>query len=357
MKIYSVGGAVRDMQLGLDPKDVDFVVVGSTAEEMLAAGFEQVGASFPVFLHPVTRDEYALARIEKKAGVGYHGFEVETAGVTLEEDLRRRDLTINSMAWDGDRLIDPFGGLRDLKAKVLRHTSEAFAEDPLRVLRLARFFARYSDFTVAGETMTLASQLVDAGELDALPDERFTAELAKVFTEKEPVRFFELLMELDAFRRVDFFKRLFGNASMTRIRAAVMTSNALFNVNDRLTVFLVLMAQRPLEVRLSSVEAKASERFAEFMAGEVNTGHGFVRWLEKCRAFSDDLTVFNLVGKVVLLAEKLRDPVPFRASLVHYAQRATAEVRSEQFPSVPVGPQLGEAIRAARVERLFQILA
>jgi tRNA nucleotidyltransferase (CCA-adding enzyme) len=162
MKTYLVGGAVRDMLMGLEPKDKDYVVVGSSADEMLAAGFEKVGADFPVFLHPETGDEYALARREKKTGTGYLGFTSEFgADVTLEEDLGRRDISINSMAIDDKgNLIDPFNGQEDLKNKTLRHTSNAFEEDPVRVLRLARFRARFGpDWVIAPETRDLIASM------------------------------------------------------------------------------------------------------------------------------------------------------------------------------------------------------
>src|SRR5512135_2095771 len=157
MKIYLVGGAVRDKLLGLPVQDRDYVVVGSTPEEMVAKGFKPVGADFPVFLHPQTREEYALARTERKSGHGYKGFTVYSApDVSLEDDLRRRDLTINAMAEDAaGALVDPYGGQRDLAARVFRHVSEAFAEDPVRILRVARFAARFSDFAVAPETNAL----------------------------------------------------------------------------------------------------------------------------------------------------------------------------------------------------------
>ncbi len=199
MKIYEVGGCVRDRLLGLEPKDVDYVVVGATPEEMIAQGFQQVGASFPVFLHPTTGSEYALARTERKTGVGYHGFEtVYDPNVTLEEDLRRRDLTINSMAYDRDTntIIDPYGGQADLKSKVLRHTSEAFAEDPVRVLRTARFAARYPRFKIAKETIKLMSQICH--ELNAVPGERIWAEFEKGLMEKEPGNMMRALYDCGA---------------------------------------------------------------------------------------------------------------------------------------------------------------
>ena len=214
MKTYLVGGAVRDMLMGLQPKDKDYVVVGLSVEEMLAAGFEKVGADFPVFLHPETGDEYALARREKKTGTGYLGFTSEFGvDVTLEEDLGRRDLTINSISMErmedteffveGDEghfaVFDPYGGLNDLQNKVLRHTSNAFEEDPVRVLRLARFRARLgSEWTVAPETVALVSQMAKKGVLNELTAERVWKELSRALMEPHARLFFDTLLECDA---------------------------------------------------------------------------------------------------------------------------------------------------------------
>ena len=193
--IYEVGGAVRDMLLGREPKDRDFVVVGASVEWMLANGFKQVGNSFPVFLHPTSGDEYALARREKKVAPGYQGFEFEFGPhVSLEDDLLRRDLTINSIArntFTGE-IFDPFGGQHDLAQGIIRHTSEAFAEDPLRVLRVARFAARYN-FKVSQDTIDLCIKLVKSGEIDALSADRIWAELAKIFSEAKPSIAFKFL--------------------------------------------------------------------------------------------------------------------------------------------------------------------
>jgi tRNA nucleotidyltransferase (CCA-adding enzyme) len=194
VKVYVVGGAVRDELLGLPVHDRDHVVVGATPEEMARAGFKPVGRDFPVFLHPRSHEEYALARTERKSGRGYKGFTVHAApDVTLEEDLRRRDLTINAMAKDEHgALIDPFHGEQDLRKGVLRHVSDAFAEDPVRILRLARFAARFG-FTVAPETMELMRRMVASGETDYLVPERVWQEFSKGLTERQPERMFEVL--------------------------------------------------------------------------------------------------------------------------------------------------------------------
>ncbi|WP_043751214.1 multifunctional CCA addition/repair protein [Imhoffiella purpurea] len=206
LRTYLVGGAVRDGLLGRPVHERDYIVVGATADEMLARGFQQVGKDFPVFLHPQTKDEYALARTERKTAPGYHGFQVHAdPGVTLEQDLLRRDLTINALARDADgSIVDPYGGLADLQARVLRHVSPAFAEDPVRILRLARFAARFCDlgFTIAQETMDLMRSMVARGEVDALVPERVWQEMSRALGEARPSPFFEVLRACGALERL-----------------------------------------------------------------------------------------------------------------------------------------------------------
>ncbi|ROL73174.1 multifunctional CCA tRNA nucleotidyl transferase/2'3'-cyclic phosphodiesterase/2'nucleotidase/phosphatase [Pseudomonas chlororaphis] len=204
MQIYKVGGAVRDRLLGEPVTDIDWVVVGATSEEMLAQGFRPVGADFPVFLHPKSGEEYALARTERKSGRGYGGFTFHASPeVTLEEDLIRRDLTINAMAEDDQgNLTDPYHGQKDLKDRILRHVSPAFAEDPLRVLRVARFAARYAGlgFSVAQETLELMRQLSESGELEALTPERSWKEISRALMEKQPQVFIQVLRDCAALK-------------------------------------------------------------------------------------------------------------------------------------------------------------
>jgi len=206
MKIYLVGGAVRDKLLGLPVHERDFVVVGAKPDELLTQGFVGVGKSFPVFLHPETKEEYALARTERKTAGGYHGFDFNTAqSVTLEEDLARRDLTINAIAEaDSGELVDPYGGQRDLQLKLLRHVSPAFVEDPVRVLRVARFAARFAPlgFTVADETMALMRQMVKQGEIDYLVKERVWKEMQRALTEPSPTEFIKVLRACGALKIV-----------------------------------------------------------------------------------------------------------------------------------------------------------
>ena len=204
MKRYLVGGAVRDALLGLPEGDRDWVVVGAQPQELLDAGYLQVGRDFPVFLHPRTREEHALARTERKTAAGYRGFEVQAdPSVTLEDDLLRRDLTINAIAQDeAGTLIDPHGGQRDIEGKVLRHVSEAFAEDPVRILRLARLAARFDGFAVADETMALMRRMVESREVDALVPERVWQELSRGLMAATPSRMFAVLRECGALARL-----------------------------------------------------------------------------------------------------------------------------------------------------------
>ncbi|MBW8329897.1 MAG: multifunctional CCA addition/repair protein [Thiobacillus sp.] len=213
MKTYIVGGAVRDRLLGLPVADRDHVVVGATPDDMVVLGYQPVGKDFPVFLHPATHEEYALARTERKSGHGYKGFTVYAAPeVTLEEDLRRRDLTINAIAEDeSGALVDPYGGQRDLAARIFRHVSAAFAEDPVRILRVARFAARFTDFAVALETNALMRQMVDNGEVDALVPERVWQEIARGLMDVQPSRMFQVLRDCGALARLfPEIDRLFG---------------------------------------------------------------------------------------------------------------------------------------------------
>lgn len=206
MKSYLVGGAVRDELLGYPYHEKDWVVVGATVDDMLAAGYQQVGKDFPVFLHPKTKEEHALARTERKTAAGYKGFEVHASPeVTLEEDLIRRDLTINAIAKDENgKFVDPYHGIADINNKILRHVSDAFAEDPVRILRIARFMARYAHlgFSVASDTMALMRNMVIAGEVDALVPERVWQEMEKALSERTPTCFIETLRECGALQRI-----------------------------------------------------------------------------------------------------------------------------------------------------------
>jgi tRNA nucleotidyltransferase (CCA-adding enzyme) len=210
MKIYAVGGAIRDTLMGLPVHDIDYVVVGSSVEEMVAKGFRPVGKDFPVFLHPETQAEYALARTERKTGKGYKGFHFYAdPSVTLEQDLERRDLTVNAMAQevgpDGKQfgpIIDPYNGQEDLAAKIFRHVSDAFAEDPLRLLRIARFAARFPEFSIADETLIALKAIVQSGELHTLSAERIWQELARGLVAPRPMHLFQVLLNTGAARTI-----------------------------------------------------------------------------------------------------------------------------------------------------------
>lgn len=247
MQAYVVGGAVRDALLGLPVKDRDWVVVGSTPEAMLARGFRPVGRDFPVFLHPQTSEEYALARTERKSGHGYTGFVCHASpAVTLEEDLLRRDLTINAIARAEDgTLIDPHGGQRDLAARVFRHVSPAFAEDPLRILRVARFAARFTDFTVAPETLALMRHMVETGEVDHLVPERVWQEFARGLMEARPSRMIRVLRDCGALAVIlPELDRLFGVPQPEQYHPEIDTGEHVLQVVDAAAA-----SNQPLPVR------------------------------------------------------------------------------------------------------------
>ena len=251
MKIYQVGGAVRDALLGLPVHDRDWLVVGGTPEAMVAQGFTPVGRDFPVFLHPQTHEEYALARTERKSGHGYQGFTVYTSpDVTLEEDLARRDLTINAIAapadWTGaEGIFDPYHGVADLHAKVLRHVTEAFAEDPVRILRVARFAARFTDFSVAPETMALMQTMVHAGEVAHLVPERVWQEISRELMEAQPERMFAVLRACGALAvLLPELDRLWGVPQRADYHPEVDTG-----VHTMLVLGQAVQQQAPLAVR------------------------------------------------------------------------------------------------------------
>lgn len=249
MRSFRVGGAVRDALLGLPVNDTDWVVVGATPERMIAAGYLPVGKDFPVFLHPETREEYALARTERKTGRGYHGFAFHAApDVTLEQDLARRDLTINAIAQAEDgSLIDPYGGQQDLRRRVLRHVTESFREDPVRILRVARFAARFHDFSLAPETLELMRAMVAEGEADHLVPERVWQELARGLMEDKPSRMFELLRECGALARLlPEVDRLWGVPQRAEYHPEVDTG-----VHNMMVLDMAARLRAPLPVRFA----------------------------------------------------------------------------------------------------------
>ncbi len=407
-----VGGAVRDKLLGLKVADHDWVVVGATPEALTKQGFLPVGRDFPVFLHPHTREEYALARTERNTARGYRGFEVYAApDVTLEQDLARRDLTINSIAApahpesanglfepDLSALIDPYGGQRDLQAKVLRHVTDAFREDPVRILRLARFAARFSDFSVAPETMTLMRDMVAHGEVDALVPERVWQELARGLMEQHPSRMLEVLRDCGALKKLlPEVDRLWGVPQRAEYHPEVDTGIHLMMVLD-----MAAELNAPLPVRFACLchdlgkgttpadvlprHIGHEERSARLLKGVcqrlrvpvdcreiadvVAREHGnihrssdfnpaaVVRLLERCDAFrkperfADILLACECDARGRLgLAQSLYPQRPRLLQALTVAQAvATDTVAADALAAGQTGPQIGEWIHRARVE-------
>ena len=399
MKVYLVGGAVRDELLGRPAGDRDWVVVGATPIEMLDAGFVPVGRDFPVFLHPQSHEEYALARTERKTAPGYHGFAFHAAPeVTLDEDLARRDLTINAMAREEDgTLVDPHGGQRDLAGRVLRHVSPAFAEDPVRILRLARFAARFHDFTIAPQTMQLMREMVGAGEVDALVAERVWQELSRGLMEARPSRMFEVLRECGALARLlPEVDRLWGVPQRLEYHPEVDTGVHLMMVLDmsaRLGGSLpvrfaclghdlgkgttpadVLPRHIGHEMRSEKLVRALCDRWkvptecrelAEVVAREHGNVHrsaelnaaAVLRLLERCDAlrraerFEEALLACECDARG--RAGKEEEPYPQRPRLAA-ALRAALSVDTAPVAEAAVarglsGPAIGEAVREARV--------
>ena len=407
MKVYLVGGAVRDELLGRPAGDRDWVVVGATPIEMLDAGFVPVGRDFPVFLHPRTHEEYALARTERKTAPGYHGFAFHAAPeVTLEDDLARRDLTINAMAREEDgTLVDPHGGQRDLAGRVLRHVSPAFAEDPVRILRLARFAARFHDFSIAPQTMQLMREMVGAGEVDALVAERVWQELSRGLMEARPSRMFEVLRECGALARLlPEVDRLWGVPQRPEYHPEVDTGVHLMMVLDmsaRLGGSLpvrfaclghdlgkgttpadVLPRHIGHEVRSEKLVRALCDRWkvptecrelAEVVAREHGNVHrsaelnaaAVLRLLERCDAlrraqrFEEALLACECDARG--RAGKEDEPYPQRPRLAAALRAAlsvdTAPVAEAAAARGLAGPAIGEAVREARVRAVADALA
>ena len=403
MKIYMVGGAVRDALLGLPVQDRDWVVIGATPEQMLAQGYLPVGRDFPVFLHPETREEYALARTERKSGRGYRGFVVHAApDVTLEEDLARRDLTINAIAEDVDgisvrALFDPYFGHRDLQTCVQRHVSEAFREDPVRILRVARFAARFADFSVAPETTQLMREMVDAGEADHLVPERVWQELARGLMEAQPPRMFAVLRSCGALAvLLPEVERLWGVPQRAEYHPEVDTG-----VHLMMVLAMAARLNAPLGVRFACLthdlgkgttpadmlprhighEQRSAQllrgvcerlrvpvdcrELAEVVAREHGNLHrsgdfgapALVRLLERCDAFRKP----ERFGDILLACEcdargrlGFEDgPYPQRArlagALASAQSVATADIAQQAMGLGLSGPKVGERIHAARI--------
>jgi tRNA nucleotidyltransferase (CCA-adding enzyme) len=407
MRIYRVGGAVRDALLGLPVHDNDWVVVGATPEEMIARGYLPVGKDFPVFLHPQTREEYALARTERKTARGYRGFAFQAdASVTLEEDLARRDLTINAMAQEaGGGLIDPHHGQADLQAKVLRHVTSAFREDPVRILRVARFAARHPDFTIAPETQALMRAMVEDGEVAALVPERVWQELARGLAEPRPSRMFEVLRGCGALAvLLPEVERLWGVPQRAEYHPEVDTGVHLMMVLD-----MAARLQAPLAVRFACLTHDLGKGTTPAHVLPKHIGHE-MRSVDLLLAVSERLRVpndcrelavvvarehgnihrsgeFNAAAVLRLLerCDALRKPERFGQALLAcecdargraglqeepYPQRerlsralraalavATAPIAQEARARGLDGPVIGERIHKARVAAVAQALS
>ena len=403
MQIYMVGGAVRDRLLGLPVNDRDWVVVGATPEQMQALGYLPVGKDFPVFLHPHTHEEYALARTERKTAPGYKGFAFHTAqDVTLEQDLARRDLTINSIAESADSagaagLFDPYNGQQDLQNRILRHVTDAFREDPVRILRVARFAARFTDFSVAPETMALMRDMVDGGEVDALVPERVWQELSRGLMEAQPSRMLTVLRDCGALQRLlPEVARLWGVPQRADYHPEVDTGVHLMMVMD-----MAARLAAPLPVRFACLthdlgkgttpadvlprhigheerSAKLLKGLAERLrvptdcrelADVVAREHGnihrsenlaaaaTVRLLERCDAirkparFAQMLQACECDARGRLGFEDAAYP---QAARLHRALDAALQVRTDAVAADAAerglkGPKIGEAVHAARV--------
>jgi tRNA nucleotidyltransferase (CCA-adding enzyme) len=364
MKIYAVGGAIRDTLMGLPVHDIDYVVVGSSTEEMIAQGYRPVGKDFPVFLHPETQAEYALARTERKTGKGYKGFLFYAdPSVTLEQDLERRDLTINAMAqevgadgkWIGP-ILDPYNGQEDLAARVFRHVSDAFAEDPLRLLRIARFAARFPEFTVATETMDALQAIVQSNELSALSAERIWQELARGFTASKPMRMFQVLLDANA-ARVLLPSKLASNLAEEEYREQLIAHlHAADNrLEDRCAITLMHLSASEIRawaerVKMPNEVRDFSEIFSELnllVKNTVNARNGAYKptdvlaWFNRADVWRKPDRGYALLN----LAKRIGLNV---SSLILAMQNAQALNTAEVIESIPAQEQSqGERIRSA----------
>ncbi len=372
MQTYLVGGAIRDALLGRPGSDRDWLVVGATPEQMVAQRFLPVGRDFPVFLHPKTREEYALARTERKSAPGYRGFTIHASpDVTLEQDLARRDLTINAIALpaaladaglDAAALVDPFHGQRDLRDKVLRHVTEAFREDPVRILRVARFAARFADFSVATETMALMRGMVDAGEVDALVPERVWQELARGLMETTPSRMFEVLQACGALARL--LPEIEHSAERLRVLDHAAREGALLPVRFACLVqgagpAVATLCERwrvPTDERDLALLVDRERAALDADAGLDGTAR--VALLERCDAIRKPERFAQALFACACLAGT--DAWPPRArwlAALAAAQSVVTETVARAAQSAgATGPKIGEAVRAARVAAVAEAL-
>ncbi len=365
MKIYLVGGAVRDTLLGRKVTERDYVVVGATPKEMLDLGFRQVGKDFPVFLHPETNEEYALARTERKTGKGYTGFECNAdPSVTLEEDLKRRDLTINAMAQEvGDpsnKIIDPYQGQNDLKNKILRHISPAFSEDPVRILRVARFAARFPSFTVFHETNELMKDMVQNGEVDALVPERVWKEFSRALTEENPIRFFEVLNDCGAL--IKLFPEIILKESFKTSKSLDCLKNAIAQRPPNELIYFGTLAAglEKHEITTLCQRLKPPTQFSElaillssnlnnYLNLNFNNAEMIVNFLENLDAYRRPER-FSDFCQVMIFS------VPENTNTANFLKQAfenTKDIATKPFiDSGLKGEEIGKAIHQARIEKL-----
>lgn len=354
MKIYKVGGCVRDEILGRKSTDVDYVVVGASEEQMLSNGYRKVGNSFPVFLHPETKDEYAFARKERKTGPGYSGFETVVSGVTLEEDLARRDLTINSIAMnDSGEYIDPFNGISDIQDRILRHTTSAFEEDPLRVIRLARFRASL-DFKIHPTTFSLAMKMIERGDLDELSDERIIAEIIKVaqYGSWEVVYdFFFCLESMGALWQVKFFREHIDRS----VVGILKNKRGFSDVVDIDILFAIIMSKKAEEETRFTSTASQIRRVAtklqiayatgtvadlyEFAIANRNWGQKIVDLHQLIFLMSGEFSVDRL--------ECMNDTM---RSVLYVDANYVQEMNDNSL----VGRQIGEELRRVRIAKIYE---
>lgn len=373
LKVYLVGGAVRDALLGRTIHDKDFVVVGGAACTLLAQGFSQVGADFPVFLHPITHHEYALARLERKSGLGHQGFSIDTANVSLEEDLARRDLTINAMAMPvaglfddtptGD-IIDPYDGQSDLAHRLLRHISPAFAEDPLRVLRVARFYARFYElgFVVADDTKTLIKNIADDGELSYLSRERIWAESVKALGEIHGFAYFKLLFELDILghilpelsdvwhdddlRQSTFMALKRAHLQPLTVKFALLISgfarqaNGLTLLHDTCKRLLTPKAIEQFASLFISHFARLT-RLKDIDAAEL------LQLIESTKAHKDSRVLFELTDAIAIITD-----TPIDHDLLHQAISLYQSVSIHDVDTRLIGKQIGDELTRLRLIKL-----
>ena len=354
METYLVGGAVRDSLLGVPNQDRDWVVVGATPQAMLDAGYTQVGKDFPVFLHPETHEEYALARTERKTGPGHGGFEADTENVTLEADLERRDLTINAIAATPDgKYIDPFGGRSDLTARVLRHVSAAFAQDPLRVLRVARFAARLAPqgFSVADETTRLCRTMSQRGDLDELPAERVWDELYRAMSADAPLVFFAVLQDVDALGRIS---PLLESRHLNRLREreAVLASR-----DERIVYLFSQLRPDAAAEALDTLRAPAALRDLAVLVSRHYRDWANVLLLdaeatEALLAGTDAYRRSERFTQFCAHCALQEDGGEARRALWLEKLQAALSVDTREIAQGRTGPEVGSAIRKARIDKL-----